>query len=58
LIGVDTDPRVIEALVKVLKDGGVHRITIGDGSGMGNSATKAFEYCGTGSGQTLWTTVG
>ena len=45
-LGVDTDPRVIEALVKVLKDGGVHRITIGDGSGMGNSATKAFEYCG------------
>ena len=45
-LGVDTDPRVIEALVKFLKDRGVHRITIGDGSGMGNSATKAFEYCG------------
>ena len=45
-IGVDTDPRVIEALVKSLKDRGVHRITVGDGSGMGNSATKAFEYCG------------
>ena len=45
-LGVDTDPRVIEALVKILKDSGVHRITIGDGSGMGNSATKAFEYCG------------
>jgi uncharacterized protein (DUF362 family) len=45
-IGIDTDPRVIEALVKCLKDRGVHRITVGDGSGMGNSATKAFEYCG------------
>jgi uncharacterized protein (DUF362 family) len=45
-IGIDTDPRVIEALVKSLKDQGVHRITIGDGSGMGYSATKAFEYCG------------
>jgi len=44
--GVDTDPRVIEALVKCLKDRGVRRITIADGSGMGNSATKAFEYCG------------
>ncbi len=45
-IGVDTDPRVIEAIVKSLKDRGVHRITVGDGSGMGYSATKAFEYCG------------
>ncbi|OGP93669.1 MAG: hypothetical protein A2157_00025 [Deltaproteobacteria bacterium RBG_16_47_11] len=45
-IGIDTDPRVIEALVKCLKDRDVHRITVGDGSGMGNSATKAFEYCG------------
>lgn len=44
--GIDTDPRVIEALVKSLKDRGVHRITIGDGSGMGYSATKAFDYCG------------
>jgi uncharacterized protein (DUF362 family) len=45
-IGIDTDPRVIEALVKCLKDRGVHRITVGDGSGMGSNATKAFEYCG------------
>jgi len=45
-VGIDTDPRVIEALVNSLKDRGVHRITIGDGSGMGYSATKAFEYCG------------
>jgi len=45
-LGVNTDPRVIEALVKSLKDRGIHRITVGDGSGMGNSATKAFEYCG------------
>ncbi len=45
-VGVDTDPRMIESLVKCLKERGVHRITVGDGSGMGNSATKAFEYCG------------
>ncbi len=45
-VGIDTDPRVIEALVKCLKDRGVHRITVGDGSGMGNNATTAFEYCG------------
>lgn len=45
-VGINTDPRIIEALVKFLKDRGVHRITVGDGSGMGYSATKAFEYCG------------
>jgi uncharacterized protein (DUF362 family) len=44
--GVDTDPRVLEALVKSLKARGVHRITVADGSGMGNSATKAFDFCG------------
>lgn len=44
--GVNTDPRVVEALVKVMKDRGVCRITIGDGSGMGYSATKAFKICG------------
>jgi uncharacterized protein (DUF362 family) len=45
-VGINTDPRLIEALVKSLKDRGIHRITVGDGSGMGYSATKAFEYCG------------
>jgi uncharacterized protein (DUF362 family) len=45
-IGINTDPRIIEALVKSLKDRGISRITVGDGSGMGYSATKAFEYCG------------
>ncbi len=45
-VGVNTDPRVIEALVKSLKDRGIHRITIGDGSGMGYNAGKAFDYCG------------
>ncbi len=45
-VGVNTDPRVVEALVKSLKDRGIRRITIGDGSGMGYNATKAFEYCG------------
>jgi uncharacterized protein (DUF362 family) len=45
-VGINTDPRIVEALVKSLKDRGIHRITVGDGSGMGYSATKAFEYCG------------
>jgi len=45
-VGVDTDPRVVEALVKMLKDRGISRITVGDGAGMGNSATKAFSLCG------------
>ncbi len=45
-IGVDTDPRVVEAMIKALKEKGVHNIVVGDGSGMGQSATKAFEYCG------------
>ena len=44
--GVDTDPRVVEALVNVLKQRGVSRITIADGSGMGHNATKAFSVCG------------
>ena len=44
--GVNTDPRVVEALIKQLKEYGVHRITIGDGSGMGYNAAKAFEICG------------
>ncbi|MBW2055913.1 MAG: DUF362 domain-containing protein [Deltaproteobacteria bacterium] len=44
--GVDTDPRIVEALVKVLKERGVRRITVADGSGMGYSATRAFHICG------------
>lgn len=47
-VGVNTDPRVVEALVKELKARGISRITIGDGSGMGNSATKALKICGYG----------
>jgi uncharacterized protein (DUF362 family) len=45
-VGINTDPRVVETLVKTLKERGIHRITVGDGSGMGYSATKALEYCG------------
>ncbi len=32
--------------MKELKTRGISRITIGDGSGMGYSATKAFDVCG------------
>lgn len=44
--GVNTDPRVVESLTVTLKQQGVSRITIGDGSGMGYNATKAFTVCG------------
>ena len=44
--GVNTDPRVVESLVEILKQQGVSRITIADGSGMGYNATKAFAVCG------------
>jgi len=44
--GVNTDPRVVEALVNVLKQRGVSHITIADGSGMGYNAKKAFSVCG------------
>ncbi len=44
--GVNTNPKVVEALIKQLKEYGVQRITVGDGSGMGYNATKAFETCG------------
>jgi len=44
--GIDTDSRVIEALVTFLKDKGLRRIIVGDGSGMGYSATSAFDSCG------------
>jgi len=44
--GINTDPRVVEALVTALKEKGIHRITVGDGSGMGYNAAKAFAVCG------------
>lgn len=44
--GINTEPRVVEALVKALSERGIRRITVGDGSGMGQSASRAFEYCG------------
>lgn len=44
--GVNTETRVVEGVVEALKERGVSHITIGDGSGMGYSATKAFEICG------------
>ena len=43
--GVNTDPQVVEALVKQVKERGVQRVIIGDGSGMGYNATKAFKIC-------------
>ncbi len=45
-LGADTRPEIVEALVAVLRDHGVRRITIADGSGMGESATRAFQICG------------
>ncbi len=44
--GVNTDPRVVEAIVKVLKARGISRIVVGDGAGMGYSASRAMQICG------------
>lgn len=44
--GVNTDPRVVEALVILLREKGVQRITVADGSGMGYNASRAFTVCG------------
>jgi uncharacterized protein (DUF362 family) len=41
--GLNTDPGVVEAIVIMLKDAGIHRITIGDGSGMGQSDPVEIE---------------
>lgn len=45
-VGVLTNPGLVEAMIKALKEKGIHEILVGDGSGMGQSATKAFAYCG------------
>ena len=44
--GINTDPQVVEAIVVALKESGVHRISVGDGAGMGYNATKGFKICG------------
>jgi uncharacterized protein (DUF362 family) len=44
--GVNTDPNVIKSLVIELKERGIDRITIADGSGWGQKATLAFDICG------------
>ena len=45
-LGANTRPETVEALVVLLREHGVHDITVADGSGMGESATRAFEICG------------
>lgn len=45
-LGADTRPQVVEAVIQVLQDKGVPDITVADGSGVGNSATKAFDLLG------------
>ncbi len=45
-LGANTRPEIVEALVALLRDHGIRRITIADGSGMGESATRAFQICG------------
>ncbi len=44
--GVNTDPRIVEAIVKILKAKGISRIVVGDGAGMGYNATKAMQILG------------
>ncbi|MFO8063945.1 MAG: DUF362 domain-containing protein [Spirochaetota bacterium] len=45
-LGANTRPEVVEALIVALRERGVERITVADGSGMGESATRAFGICG------------
>ena len=45
-VGINTDPQVVEAIVVALKEYGAHKITVGDGAGMGYSAKNAFKTCG------------
>ena len=45
-LGANTRPETVEALVVLLREHGVHDITVADGSGMGESATRAFKICG------------
>ena len=52
-LGVDTDPRVIEALVKVLKDGGVHRSPLGMAAGWETAPQRHLSTAGTG----IWPNV-
>jgi len=44
--GVNTDPRVVEAIARVLKARGISRIIVGDGAGMGYNASRALKICG------------
>jgi uncharacterized protein (DUF362 family) len=44
--GVNTDPRIVEAIVRVLKARGISRIIVGDGAGMGYNASRALQICG------------
>ena len=44
--GVNTDPRIVEAIVKILKAKGIFRIVVGDGAGMGYNASNAMQICG------------
>ncbi len=45
-LGANTRPETVEALIVLLREHGVHDITVADGSGMGESATRAFKICG------------
>ncbi len=45
-IGADTRPEVVEAIVRRLQARGVTDITVADGSGVGHSASRAFDMLG------------
>ena len=44
--GATTDPAVVEGIITYLKDHGCHRITILEGSWIGDSTERAFTVCG------------
>lgn len=45
-LGANTQPAVVETLILLLQEQGVRNITVADGAGMGESATRAFSICG------------
>lgn len=44
--GATTDPAIVEGIITFLKDHGCHKITIMEGSWVGDSTPRAFAVCG------------
>jgi uncharacterized protein (DUF362 family) len=46
--GATTNPHVVEALIHLLRETGITRISVGEGSVVGEDTRKCFEICGYG----------